>query len=525
MIESVQFKNVRSLADTGRIPLKKINVLVGKNSSGKSTFLRMFPLLRQSVEVETKSPLLWYGRLVDFGSFPVVLRDQVGIDYCSVGFSLKRVGAPVRPPGSARAMIRSFGGLARPLTDIHCELELGSGAAENVGAARGIRLRFWGDDIYIPIKGFSVRSINVNGREFSPGAGRWFKFPGRLFPEMTLANRRMDDKGEEFFAPDTSYLIDEIAKQLHKLCHGNTSDDTLNAIAQTLLFDSADRFFAQIVNHPNAPSSLVSGVLAAGGESKELESIRLLVLCAALAQIVRELDAAVSDFAGNVKYIEPLRASAERYYRLQDLAVDEIDSRGSNTAMLLHSLDEGKRAALRDWMNSHLGFHAYTQESEGHVAVKIATANGEGKNIADLGFGYSQLLPIVLQLWMSIQRPSRLNFGSYRQAGKQQLIAMEQPELHLHPHYQALVADVLAAVVNVEGGPRVSPPSIILETHSEHLVNRLGQLISDGVLEPDDVSVLVFNQEDGESSITSVDYDEQGVLSDSWPVGFFIPEA
>ncbi len=63
-------KNLRCLTDTGIVLIKPITLLVGRNSSGKSTFLRAFPLLRQSVETPRQSPLLWYDpRYVDFGSF------------------------------------------------------------------------------------------------------------------------------------------------------------------------------------------------------------------------------------------------------------------------------------------------------------------------------------------------------------------------------------------------------------------------------------------------------------------------
>jgi len=68
-MKSIRIQNLRSLEDTTTIELKPITVLVGENSSGKSTFLRSLPLLRQSFEVKTTGPLLWYGKYVDFGSF------------------------------------------------------------------------------------------------------------------------------------------------------------------------------------------------------------------------------------------------------------------------------------------------------------------------------------------------------------------------------------------------------------------------------------------------------------------------
>lgn len=52
-MDSIRVKNIRCLVDTGDIPIKPLTILVGANSTGKSTFLRLFLLLRQSVETPT----------------------------------------------------------------------------------------------------------------------------------------------------------------------------------------------------------------------------------------------------------------------------------------------------------------------------------------------------------------------------------------------------------------------------------------------------------------------------------------
>lgn len=72
----IQVKNLRSLYDTSQIEMKKINMLVGNNSSGKSTFLRIFPLLKQSFNNRINGPILWAGDeddYVDFGSYQEAL--------------------------------------------------------------------------------------------------------------------------------------------------------------------------------------------------------------------------------------------------------------------------------------------------------------------------------------------------------------------------------------------------------------------------------------------------------------------
>lgn len=71
-LDTIQIKNVRSLKDTKEVKLSPLTLLVGENSSGKSTFLRLFPLIKQSTSKRTDGPLLWAGDVddyVDFGSF------------------------------------------------------------------------------------------------------------------------------------------------------------------------------------------------------------------------------------------------------------------------------------------------------------------------------------------------------------------------------------------------------------------------------------------------------------------------
>jgi predicted ATP-dependent endonuclease of OLD family len=69
-------KNLRRLRAIEPIEIRDITLLVGKNSSGKSSFLRTFPLLRQSTITRSSAPVLWYGDLVDFGNFETTVSDN-----------------------------------------------------------------------------------------------------------------------------------------------------------------------------------------------------------------------------------------------------------------------------------------------------------------------------------------------------------------------------------------------------------------------------------------------------------------
>jgi hypothetical protein len=120
-------------------------------------------------------------------------------------------------------------------------------------------------------------------------------------------------------------------------------------------------------------------------------------------------------------------------------------------------------------------------------------------NIADVGIGVSQVLPVVVAL--QVARPG-------------QLVYIEQPELHLHPRAQVAMARLLAAAAN--RGVRV-----VAETHSSLLLLGVQSLVAEGVLAPDKVKLHWFrrNPKDGSTDIASADLDRAGAYGD-WPEDF-----
>ena len=128
----------------------------------------------------------------------------------------------------------------------------------------------------------------------------------------------------------------------------------------------------------------------------------------------------------------------------------------------------------------------------------------------DVGIGISQVLPVLASAY----------------AARHRIIAVEQPEIHLHPALQADLADVFIESALGGRGNR-----FLIETHSEHLLLRImrrmrqtsNNQLAEGSPEvtPNDVCVL-FVQPDGTSSVVShLELDEEGYLLDPWPGGFF----
>lgn len=100
-----------------------------------------------------------------------------------------------------------------------------------------------------------------------------------------------------------------------------------------------------------------------------------------------------------------MRSTTERYYRFQDLQVDEIDHTGSNLAMLLNSLRPSEQKEFSLWTKDNFGFSVFVKEVGAHYAVKIISPDDQKEyNISDMGFGYSQVLPIIVSIWMETER-------------------------------------------------------------------------------------------------------------------------
>ena len=76
-MKSIRLKNYRCFKDTGSIELKPINLLLGANSSGKSSILKFFPLLKQSMGIRLNGVFRWLGNDVDFKDFNNRLTKEV----------------------------------------------------------------------------------------------------------------------------------------------------------------------------------------------------------------------------------------------------------------------------------------------------------------------------------------------------------------------------------------------------------------------------------------------------------------
>lgn len=140
--------------------------------------------------------------------------------------------------------------------------------------------------------------------------------------------------------------------------------------------------------------------------------------------------------------------------------------------------------------------------NESQIEVLVPrTLKGDSEdlvNIADVGLAVSQILPVLVALTL---------------AHPNQLVHIEQPELHLHPKAQVLMAQLLVDAAN--RGVR-----LVMETHSSLLLQGILTCVAKGAIAPDKVALHWFSRdEDGITKVTTADIDESGRFGD-WPADF-----
>ncbi len=126
-------------------------------------------------------------------------------------------------------------------------------------------------------------------------------------------------------------------------------------------------------------------------------------------------------------------------------------------------------------------------------------------NIMDVGYGVSQSLPILVDI----------------HSHTDSIFLLQQPEVHLHPRAQAELATVFSNSVQENGN------SFMIETHSDHIVDRIRILVRQGKLPAEDVSILYFEPEENAVRIHNIEVDGDGNLKNVPPGyrDFFLRES
>ena len=231
-----------------------------------------------------------------------------------------------------------------------------------------------------------------------------------------------------------------------------------------------------------------------------------------------ELEAAFEAILDKLHYLGPLREDPKRDYlwpRSRPVDVGERGERTINAVIAAQEADEKQNLGRREHRRPFSYIVAHWLRKMGLIddfrlqriapgsdrwQVKVQTTkNAPEVMLTDVGFGVSQVLPVIVLL-------------HYAPEGS--TVLLEQPEIHLHPLAQAELADV---IIHAATHRKVQ---IILESHSEHLLLRLQRRIAEeDRITADDVALYFCRMRDGASEIKPLDLDKYGNIR-NWPDQF-----
>lgn len=410
MFTSLTLKNFKTWRETGKINLAPVTVLLGTNSSGKSTLLQSLLLLKQTAASPDRSIHLNLGGdeindYFNFGHFDDVLTKGASPRQFEISFSFHR-GALRRKTGVFHAV---YGKTAAGAAVIQ-EMAMGDGKGKTFSVIRREK---------------GAYSLYVDEEEGQESALR--------------------GKGRNY-APERSISLPVEAIQ-HLSADGPRAEDISLAIR------------------------------------RELESIA---------------------------YLGPLRRKPERDYswnkgRPGDLGIDggSVINAILASALLRNNEEETGHmiADVSSWLNRMGVAERIEVKQLGHSTRYeiVVHRDGVAANLRDVGIGISQVLPVIVLAYF-VARGST--------------ILLEEPEIHLHPLAQSVLAELFVEV------SKKRQVQFIVETHSEHLFRRLQTLVAREKLPTRDCRLYFVERQGADAILKNLELDLYGRVKE-WPPNFF----
>jgi len=241
---------------------------------------------------------------------------------------------------------------------------------------------------------------------------------------------------------------------------------------------------------------------AASSEQVRLEFRGLVPSSSEGGELLEALGQRLKYLSTQVVWLRSLRPAPERTVRWSGGVRWELDPRGTDAPIVL--ADNPKLLAeVSSWYREHLQLELRIEEPrkrELRVVLRKLRQAAFDVDLIDTGEGLGQVLPVLTAL--------ALAGGS---AGPS-IVAVEEPEAHLHPTLQQALADRVCGVA-ARSGARV-----LLETHSKQFLLAVQRAILKEAVSEDDVIIYWVRQlEDGRSVAEPVTLDALARLRGAWP--------
>ncbi|MDA9174648.1 DUF3696 domain-containing protein [Gammaproteobacteria bacterium] len=511
-LTGITTKNFKSLEKIDNLNLKKINLIYGQNSAGKSSFLQSMLISRDNDRTlsfggESIIPTLnFLGNTYDVGGFNHCIRDQ----------------------------------------NLNNTLTLGSEISHDKGFSQSINFAYKKEkfiSVNINFGFFALKASEVSSRKGRPHIDQNFTFIidgnlnfkvvsnntveakmilSQLEEHKGLSGTKRDSKDESF------YLLKCVNPDLliHKSFEKSKKDIWVDYDCLYLRIPGNSKHIPKVPrilngyidicgvknkkiligdNLSGIGSSIFAAIDGRVFKNKKLKASKDANLDLILAAIIHAL---CLQSAVSLTHIPPIRGIPGRgsvaNNRIADPAVRYMDDVFSSSVSNNSNKNEIKQIN-KYLLNLGMEYKVDTSEfyqlgrKQNALVLKTLKTNAE-LGFADVGKGVSQVLPIIVAA--SIENHEN--------------ILIEQPEIHLHPKLQADVAEVLVDSALTKNN------RFIVETHSENLLLRLQKKVRNKKINCDDINIYYLKKlADGTINPIKIDILEDGSLSEDFPDGFF----
>ncbi|MCC6607994.1 MAG: AAA family ATPase [Anaerolineae bacterium] len=431
-VKAIRLQNFMPFADTDWIELRPITLLFGRNSSGKSAIIRALRLLKQSLTTHGQSLRFVADHGVDLGSFQTAVHQQK--DNLTISFSF-RCHIP-----------KTLDNLRPHLNQWREADQLLPFTAQEMEAGLGLRLGFgWNrDQDFVELTEVQLDCLWLAETE------------SMLFFAQRLDFVTASELGYEWW-------FDSHFTPVQQMDWTFAAVETPSGFLPTLVG------FQEFNPEVNLP----------------------------LTEVLEQTGKSVADFLEGIEFLGPVRPKPQRAYLLNEAQRDAWRQEGLSAFVdfLDNKIDATRLREIDHWLDylqlaekivDPKSLFASENITLSQIRLQENSSNELEVNLLDMGYGATQVLPIIVQS-VAVRQ-------SVSQEQPIRWIVIEQPELHLHPRAQARLADLFVDSVYVvdekrdergqisEVERRYSGINFLLETHSEHLLLRLQKRVTETTL-------------------------------------------
>jgi predicted ATPase len=238
--------------------------------------------------------------------------------------------------------------------------------------------------------------------------------------------------------------------------------------------------------------------------------------------VVADLTLAMERLFKRIHYLGPLRGYPKRSYLWSGEVPESVGWRGERAIEALLAARSRKitrgfkkrsqpfEKVIARWLHEMELVESFrAQPIAKHrkdYEIRVKTHRNRSEvNLTDVGFGLSQVLPVIVQCFYP---------------GSHSIVLFEKPEIHLHPRVQASLADLFIEAIIAREDRKDRNLQLLVESHSEHFLRRLQRRIAEEVLSPEQVAIYFCEPGLDGSVIHELDVDLFGNIR-NWPENFF----